>query len=245
MDVVFFCLVAAGLSGGFVNGFAGFGTALFALGWVLQVMPPQEAVAVILVCSLFVGIPGLWHIRRSIFPRRVLRFLLPAFPGLALGFVVLDRVDATTLTVLIGVIMLIYGIYFLAGRTLPAITGNWFKVEMGIGFLGGVLGVLGGLSGALPSMWVALRSWPKAEQRGVLQPYNMTVLALATVLVGVGGGFNAQVMAGLIVALPTSVVGAVIGLWLFRRTSDKSYRRLLIILMLLSGVSLLIRPLIG
>ena len=46
MDMVIICLIAGGFAGGFVNGLAGFGTALFALGWFLQVLPPREASAV-------------------------------------------------------------------------------------------------------------------------------------------------------------------------------------------------------
>ena len=56
MEFTIICLVAAGLSGGFINGLAGFGTGLFALGWLLQVMPPQQAVAIVVlvtVCLLY------------------------------------------------------------------------------------------------------------------------------------------------------------------------------------------------
>ena len=41
---------------GFVNGLAGFGTSLFALGWWLQVMDPIDAVAVSLAISVLTGI---------------------------------------------------------------------------------------------------------------------------------------------------------------------------------------------
>ena len=81
MELTLFFLVAAGLSGGFVNGLAGFGTSLFALGWLLQVMPPREAVAIALACSIATGVPGIWAVRRSIDVRRLSVFLLPALLG--------------------------------------------------------------------------------------------------------------------------------------------------------------------
>ena len=61
---------------------------------------------------------------------------------------------------LVAVLMLAYGGYFSLRQTLPAITGNWYSVDAGVGFLGGILGAMAGLSGALPSMWIALRPWP-------------------------------------------------------------------------------------
>ena len=66
MEFALTCLIAAGLSGGFVNGLAGFGTGLFALGWLLQVMPPQEAVAIVVACSVLVSLPGVCKVRRHI-----------------------------------------------------------------------------------------------------------------------------------------------------------------------------------
>ena len=48
-------LVLAGLAGGFINGLAGFGTALFALGFLLQILPPVQAVGLVLVLSVISG----------------------------------------------------------------------------------------------------------------------------------------------------------------------------------------------
>ena len=49
-------LILGALVGGFVNGLAGFGTALMALGFWLQIMPPLEAVALVVVVSCVTGI---------------------------------------------------------------------------------------------------------------------------------------------------------------------------------------------
>ncbi|MEC8366333.1 MAG: sulfite exporter TauE/SafE family protein [Pseudomonadota bacterium] len=239
MDMLLVFLLAAGLSGGFVNGLAGFGTALFSLGWLLQVMPPQQAVAIALVCSLVTGVPGVWQVRHSIDRRRLALFILPAFAGIPIGTVLLGLVDTRLLSLLVGGMLLLYGGYFAFRRTLPAIEGNWTLVEAGIGFVGGVLGAMAGLSGALPSMWLALRPWPKAVQRGIMQPFSMVILLVATVLLALKGVFTPQVLYNLSLVLPASMFGAVIGLMLFRRMADALYPRVLIGLMLISGGTLL------
>ena len=245
MDMLLVFLLAAGLSGGFVNGLAGFGTALFSLGWLLQIMPPQQAVAIALVCSLVTGVPGVWQVRHSIDRRRLVLFILPAFAGIPIGTVLLGLIDTRLLSLLVGGMLLLYGGYFAFRRTLPSIEGNWTLVEAGIGFTGGVLGAMAGLSGALPSMWLALRPWPKAVQRGIMQPFSMVILLVATVLLALEGVFTSDVLYNLAYVLPASMLGAVIGLMLFRRMPDALYPRVLIGLMLISGGTLLARTLLA
>jgi uncharacterized membrane protein YfcA len=57
-------LFLGALADGFVTGLAGFGTALMALGIWLYVLPPSEAVPLVLICSV-VGqsstLPSLWR----------------------------------------------------------------------------------------------------------------------------------------------------------------------------------------
>ena len=80
-ELIVFLLIGAA-AGGFINGLAGFGTALFALGWWLQVMPPLQAVALVLVMSVCSGIQGVFLVRHAIQPRRLAQFLVPALFGI-------------------------------------------------------------------------------------------------------------------------------------------------------------------
>ena len=101
MEFAMICLLAAGLSGGFINGLAGFGTGLFALGWLLQVMPPQQAVAIVVLVSVLISMPGVWKVRKHIRARRQARFLVPALIGMPLGFGLLQSLDMRMLSLLV------------------------------------------------------------------------------------------------------------------------------------------------
>lgn len=59
-------LVVGAAAGDFINGLAGFGTALMSLGVWLQVMPPWQAVAVVAAMSAASGVQSLWLIRRGL-----------------------------------------------------------------------------------------------------------------------------------------------------------------------------------
>lgn len=237
-------LLAGACAGGFINGLAGFGTSLFALGWWLQVLNPTQAVALVLVLSVATGVQGAWRVRRQIVPRRLAVFLLPGLLGIPIGLSVLTWIDADVLKLGIAAFLLLYGGFFLMRRDLPAVQGA-VGMDAGIGFAGGVLGAIAGLSGALPTMWLALRDWPRQETRAVLQPYNIVILGISALLLAAAGVFDRTIMVALVVALPAGLLSAQVGLMLFARLSDSGFRRLLVGLMFLSGTIMLGRELLS
>lgn len=240
----FLMLLAAGAAaGGFINGLAGFGTALFALGFWLQIMTPVEAVAIAVVMSVLSGLQGVWIVRHSMLenPRRLARFLLPAIFGIPLGVALLTVLDARSLKIFIGAFLLLYGGFFTLRRSLPKFERPAPVIEGVIGFFGGILGGAASLSGSLPTMYLSMRPWTKSETRAVLQPFNVTVLALTTGAFALQGAYDAQALLRIMVALPVTMVFAQVGIMVFKRLSDGQFRRLLIAMMFLSGLVLLAR----
>ncbi len=240
---VLFYLFAGAAAGGLINGLAGFGTALFALGLFLTVMPPVQAVAIVLMLAVSSGLQGLWVVRREVRnnPRRLLRFLLPALVGIPLGIMILSIINPTTLKLVIAVFLILYGGFFTFRRTLPRFDRPTPVVDALVGFAGGVLGGAASLSGALPTMWCSMRPWPKNETRAVLQPYNVVVLLISALILAFRGAYTAQTLLYLVIALPISICMAHFGLSLFKRLKDDTFRRLLVSLTLVSGVLLLLR----
>lgn len=234
-------LLGGAIAGGFVNGLAGFGTSLFALGWWLQILPPKQAVVLVLVLSVFSGLQGAWVVRKSIEPRRLAIFLVPALIGIPVGLQVLQWSDVDLLKLIVAVFLLTYAVFFIARRNLPAMTAETPVVDAGIGFAGGVLGATAGLSGALPTMWLAMRDWQRQKVRAVLQPFNIAVLGIAAVLLVIDGVLDRQTLIALAVAFPATMLAAQAGLWAFGRLTDVQFRWLLVSLMLVSGLGLLAR----
>lgn len=239
-------LVAGAFAGGIVNGLAGFGTALFSLGFWLQVLPAAQAVAIVVVMSVVSGLQGLWAVRSEIRrnPARLARFLLPALAGIPLGVGLLSLISATMLKIVIAAFMLLYGGFFLVRRSLPRFERSTPILDSLVGFTGGVLGGAASLSGALPTMWCAMRPWPKGETRAVLQPFNVVVLALTAMLFLLNGLYTPQTLMLMAIALPATMIGAQLGLVIFRRLADDQFRFLLILLMFTSGAILALREMI-
>jgi len=234
-------LAAGALAGGFVNGLAGFGTALFALGWWLQVLTPLQAVAVVLVMSVASGFQGLYLVRQAIAWRELPILLLPALAGIPIGLQILGYIGAEILKLTVACFLLLYGGFFIARRKLPRIARPAPAIDAAVGFLGGILGAVAGLSGALPAMWLAMRDWSKERSRGMLQSFNLAVLGLSAILLAIGGAYDRQTLLSLAVVLPLSLLAAQAGIAVFNSLTTQHFRRLLIALMLLSGAVLLLQ----
>ena len=238
-------LVLGAAAGGLINGFAGFGTALFALGFWLQIMPPVQAVSTVVVMSVASGLQGLWLVRRSIAdqPRRLARFLLPALIGIPAGVALLSALQPGILKIIIAGFMILYGGFFTLRGSLPRLERPTPVIDSFVGLLGGILGGAASLSGALPTMWCAMRPWPKSETRAVLQPYNVTVLGLAMAVFAFKGAYDRDSVLLIAIALPVTMIAAQIGISAFKRLSDDQFRRIIIFMMFVSGTILLVREL--
>lgn len=234
-EFIVFLMIGA-FCGGFINGLAGFGTALFALGWWLQVMTPVQAVTLVLALSMASGVPGMLLIRKNIEYPRLARFLVPGLLGIPLGIYLLALVDANFLKLVVAIFLLIYGGYFTFRQRLPHVTGDYPVIDGTIGFVGGVLGAIAGLSGALPTMWCALKPWAKTKQRALLQPYNFAIQVVASFMLALTGAFTGEALFVIAISLPVTMIAAQLGIHVFKRLDDDQFRRLLIALMFAAGI---------
>ena len=235
-------LVLGGFVGGFVNGLAGFGTALFALGFFLAILSPAEAVAIIFLMSFVGGLMGLWAVRSQLRASWQLaaHFILPGMLCVPFGVLALAVIDASLLRLMVGVMLVGYGGYFTFANQLPQLGGSYPYCDRIIGAVGGFLGGLASLSGALPTMWLAMRTLPKGEMRSVIQSYNMVMVSLAILLLWWQGGYQQpSLIAHSLIAVASAMIGARAGLWLFHHLRDAQFKRLIVTLTLLSGCAVL------
>ncbi|MCH8465936.1 MAG: sulfite exporter TauE/SafE family protein [Roseinatronobacter sp.] len=234
-------ILAGAFAGGLINGLAGTGTALFALGFLMVALNPLSAVGVVVLMSVVTGLQGLWEVRAALRENmaRRLRFILPGLVGVPVGVLLLRHMDATVLKLLIAALLILYGGFFSFRATLPKFERRTPVLDSMMGFSGGFLGGMAGLSGALLVIWLSMRPWPKAETRAVLQPFNVAILGLTALMLWHNGVYDATTMTAFFIALPASFLAVQIGLWLFRRISDTAFRRLLIGRSLLLGLGTL------
>ena len=239
MSVDVFLLIAAGaLAGGFANGLAGFGTGLFALGWWLAAMPPIDAVVTVVIMSLIGGLQGLYAVRNAIEFRDQVRFLVPASIGIVIGYLCLELINIILLKLLVAGLLIMFGGFFAFRKKLPNLKKRYLVVDVLVGFIGGLSGMMTGMSGVILTMGCSLYAWTKAQRRALVQPFNMIVLGTVLILMAWRGLLAPHIWLTVAIAFPFSIIGTQSGIFAFRRLSDHHFQRLLIWLIFLSGLVL-------
>jgi uncharacterized protein len=117
--------------------------------------------------------------------------------------------------------------------------------DIGIGFSNGVLGGLTGLTGIIVTIWCQLRGWPKDMQRTVSQPVNLSAIVMSAVSLSVAGAVTAETAKLYVLGLPVLLVGLWSGFKLYGRLDDAAFRKLILLLLLVSGLALVVPPLLA
>src|SRR5882757_4323774 len=238
-SAAFVNLFFGALTGGFVTGLAGFGTALTALGIWLYVFPPSVVVPLVLICSIVAQsstLPSFW---RSIDFKLVWPFVIGGVAGVPLGTLLIAHADPHVFKLSIGVLLLVFPTALYFNRDPIAFRFGGRLADAMVGFAGGILGGLAGLSGPLPTLWASVRGWGKDERRGVFQTFNGTVLS-ASLCLHAGTGFvTREVLWLALLALPATISGAWLGARSYHALSDRNFRDVVLGLLVLSGVGLI------
>ena len=233
-------LVVAGAAvAGFVNGLSGTGYALVSLGFWLHAMSPITAAPLVAFCSVCGHVQSLPKIWQGVVWSRVWPFLLGGLIGVPLGTALLAHVQVKPLKVGVGLLLISYVSWMVLVRRPPVVRAGGRLADGAAGFGGGVLGGMASISGPIPVIWTQLRGWTMHEQRGVNQPFNMSILAFSVVTAAVAGFLDRTFFLWAAIVLPVTIIGAHVGLRLYRRINDAQFRVIILILLGLSGLILI------
>ncbi len=234
-DLVLF--IGATFAASFVAGFA-FGIVAAAV-W-LHFLSPAQSAALIVAFGLIVQGMAVWKLRRAVKLGRLAPFLIGGAIGVPIGAELLSWTSPAALRVAIGIILVLFSLYSLWRPKLGSASSAGPVADGGIGIVNGVIGGATGLAGIAATMWCGLRGWPPGEQRAVFQPVGVSVFLMAALWFGGTGTIGADTLGLFLIGLPALAVGTWAGLTLFGRLDESGFRRVVLVLLLVSGVSLLV-----
>jgi len=227
-------------AGAFVSGLSGFAFSAVAGAILLRVFQPLEAVPLMMACSIGVQATNLWALRRSIRWEGSLLLIIGGLVGVPIAVSLLQSTDTHLLRRGFGIIVALYAAYMLLRPTLvtagEAVGRHWVAL---IGFGGGLVGGLTAMPGAIPTIWCDMRGMPKSEQRGLVQPFIAAMQVFAIILLLGHQDLSSKVFVDLAVSLPALFAGSALGVIAFHRVNETVFRKTVLILLLISGISLI------
>ena len=236
----FFLLSVAVFLGAFVSGFAGFAFSAVAGAILLHTLLPIEAVPLMMACSVGVQATNLWALRRDIEWKQSLVLVLGGILGVPIAVWLLQNTDARTFREVFGLVVIIYAGYMLFRPSLSNLQLMNRSRNALVGFGGGLIGGLTAMPGALPTIWCDMHGVPKNQQRGLVQPFIAAMQIFALALMLMHHSLSVGVFANLLFSIPALIAGAVLGILAFRNVSEQIFRRLILLVLLVSGLLLVV-----
>jgi uncharacterized protein len=238
LDVIIFC--AAVFTAAFVTGVAGFAFGLVAAAIWLHVLTPVQSAVLVTAYAIIVQGYATWKLKHAIRWRRVLPMLIGGLIGIPLGIELLRLVPAHSVRIGVGAFLIAFSLYNLLKPKMPQFPGERPITDGGIGVLSGVLGGAAGLATILPAIWSTLRGWPRDEQRAVFQPTGVLIFIATAAWFGGTGTIEVQTIRLFAIGLPALALGTWLGLSLYGRLDEASFRKVVLVVLLASGVALVV-----
>jgi uncharacterized membrane protein YfcA len=230
----------ATFSGALVAGLSGFAFGLVAASIWLYILSPLQTATLIVAFGLIVQGYAVWKLRQALDWRKLWPFVVGAAVGVPAGVAVLTSVNSAYVRFGTGVFLVLYSLYALARPALKPVAAGP-AADIGVGFLNGMLAGITGLAGILVTIWSGLRGWPKDQQRAVFQPVAVAIFAMTAIWIGAKGAVTPETIKLFLFGLPALLAGTWLGMKLYGRLDEAKFRRVVLMLLLVSGVVLLFR----
>ena len=231
--------ILATFLGGFVSGFSGFAMGIVVSGVWLHIITPIQTAALIAGYGLLTQGYGIAKLRHELSWQSIWPLVLGTTIGIPIGVMLLTRIDPTSVRLGVGVLLVAYSIYSLARPPLGP-----FKIgapaDIAIGVTNGLVGGLTGLGGIISTISCQFRGWSRDKQRAVFQPVLFAAFVIISISQFAAGSYTAETVKLYGIGLPFMVAGIWIGFKLYGAINDETFRKTVLILVLIAGVSLVV-----
>jgi hypothetical protein len=235
-------LSAAVVFGAFVvRGMSGFGAGMIGIPLLAFLMPVHTAVPLFGLMVLFLFVFLSIRDWRDVVRDELARLIVPTLAGVAGGVLLFSNLDNRLMLQLLGGFLIGYALYALAVHYvgLPELTCSQ-RWAYPAGFAGAFIDTLfGGGGGTLVVVYLHLRRVGRAPFRATVAALWLAEMVARVVGYGVAGYYSLDTLLLCALLAPAMGVGTWVGERLGNRVSQESFSKLMALLLLIAGVSLL------
>ena len=216
-----------------VQGFTGFGSALIAIPLLCLFIDVKFAIPLSMLCSIVITLTLSLKLQASLDLKKIYPLCLSSLPGIFIGSAFLRKVDSEIIKVLLGILLITYGIYNLISspkqRKLHAIWGFF------AGFTSGIIGSAFSAGGPPVIIYSSLNNWNKDSIKATLTGFflfNATMIAISH---GIAGITTSQIIHKFVTTIPFVVAGTLLGSYCYGKMRRTNYLTSIYILLVIMG----------
>lgn len=239
MELTWLLVFAGAFVGGFVSGLSGFGTGLAGMPFWLLAVHPIVAAQLAALSAVISQAQTLGTVRQSLSWSHLGPITVAGLVGVPVGVWLLPSIPVDIFKLSIGVTLIVFCLFLLV---VPA---NWRlskrnrPAELLFGLAGGFMGGLTGVPGPPVIMWGNVQNWSRQEKRALYQVFILVVLFFMLAASAISGLMNWAFVMGSLIVAPATILGAYCGVWLYRRVDDNRFDRIVLVILMLSGIGLI------
>jgi hypothetical protein len=222
----------------FIRGLSGFGNALIAMPLLTLIIGIQQATPLVGLASETIAVIMLAQNWQHVDVRAAWRLLLASLLGIPPGVLLVARAPEGLVTALLGIFLLLFGVYNLLNLRLPAL--RWPGLVYPVGFLSGILGGAYNTNGPPIIVYGMLARWPPEQFRATLQGYFLCSGVFIVLGHAWQGLWTAQVLWLYVYSLPPLLLAVVLGSRLHLMLPRQQFERLISVLLMMMGLVLII-----
>lgn len=217
----------------------GFGDALVAMPLLVLLTEIYTATPVVALSAIVLEILILWEDRHLIDILSTKKFFVGAPFGIAGGLWLLKSVPESLIKNILGIILVLFGLYNLKQPRLIALKSE--KWDYCFGVASGILGGAYNIKGPPIVLMGTLRQWPMKRFRASLQVYSLPLGVLILAGHGIGGLWTWTVLELFLYTLPAIFLGFWLGSKINRNLSPDKYKQYVYVSLVVLGIMLLYR----
>ncbi len=216
----------------------GFGVALICMPLLIRLLDPVTAATLVALFSLPLQLIIIWRYRRALNIVPFWRVMVGAIAGIPFGVLLLSALDRTLILGALGVLLIGYALYSLLKLRLPALRNpSW---GFGFGLTAGILSGAYNTGGPPMVIYGTCLRWDSEQFKANMQALLLVNSVLVIITHVAAGHVTPLVLQNLALALPMVALGTIAGFWLSRYVNEGVFYRLVLIMLLVIGISLLV-----
>lgn len=217
-----------------LQGLSGFGFSILSLPLLAMFLSPKTIVPMLLIFSIIINITVIATCWRSFRIKNIWLLLVGGVLGLPLGTKLLLIIDDVLLRRAIGVFIVLFAGLLLSGKRWKLKRENFSQI--GIGIVSGIFSGSVSMSGPPVILFLSNKGVDKNEFRASLSGYFFLLNLFTIPVYYFNGLFSGEVMKLSLQWLPGLIIGVAAGALAARRIRSENFNRLVLILLLLTGL---------